>query len=102
MERRRKHRLILFFEMKNGISPEYLTHLISQPQAQPYALRNRADVPVIPCNTQALNDRFTTDANSSVSLKVQGFIAESNRFDAKQLIPIGVSISIPRDDVCDR
>ena len=27
-ERRRKHRLILFFKMKNGISPEYLTHLI--------------------------------------------------------------------------
>ena len=57
-ERRRKHRLILFFKMKNGISPEYLTHLISQPQAQPYALRNRADVPVITCNTQSHASSF--------------------------------------------
>ena len=28
-ERRRKHRLILFVKMKNGISPEYITHLDS-------------------------------------------------------------------------
>ncbi|XP_052777553.1 uncharacterized protein LOC128214887 [Mya arenaria] len=47
-ERRRKHRLILFFKMKNGLSPEYLTNLIPQPRAQPYALRNRSEVPVIP------------------------------------------------------
>ena len=55
-ERRHKHRLVLFFKMKN--SPEYLIHLIPQPQARPYALRNRADVPVIPCNTQSHASSF--------------------------------------------
>ena len=44
--------------MTNGISPKYLTHLIPQPQAQPYALRNRADVPVIHCTTQASASSF--------------------------------------------
>ena len=62
------------------------------------------DLPCVPTLENFLfgNDRLTPDANSRGFLKVQGFIAESNRFDAKQLIPIGVSISIPRDDVCDR
>ena len=44
--------------MTNGISPKYLTHLIPQPQAQPYALRNRVDVPVIPCTTQVSASSF--------------------------------------------
>ena len=44
--------------MTNGISPKYLTHLIPQPQAQPYALRNRADVPVIHCTTQVSASSF--------------------------------------------
>jgi len=44
--------------MKNGISPEYLTHLIPQPQAQPYVLRNRAEVPVIHCYTQSYASSF--------------------------------------------
>ena len=57
-ERRRKHRLIVFFKMTIGLSPEYLTPLIPQPQAQPYVLRNRADVSVIHCNTQAYASSF--------------------------------------------
>ena len=46
--------------MKNGISPEYLTHLIPQPQAQQYAQGNRADVPVIHCYTQAYASSILT------------------------------------------
>jgi len=40
---------------------EYLTPRIPQPQAQPFALRNRADVkdvPVIHCNTQPYASSF--------------------------------------------
>ena len=57
-ERRRKHRLIVFFKMTIGLSREYLTPLIPQSQAQPYVLRNRADVSVIHCNTQSHASSF--------------------------------------------
>ena len=42
------------------------------------------DLPCAPTLENLLfgNDRLTPDANSSVFLKVQGFIAKSKRFDA--------------------
>ena len=42
------------------------------------------DLPCVPTRENLLlgNDRLTPDANSSVFIKVQGFIAESKCFDA--------------------
>lgn len=57
-ERRRKHRLTLFYKMKNQISPNYLSNLIPQQPDQPYHLRARTDVPNIYCNTQSYANSF--------------------------------------------
>ena len=55
-ERRHKHRLILFFKMKDGISPEYLTHLIPQPQAQPaYVIAQMFQLSLVTLNPMLLH-----------------------------------------------
>ena len=57
-ERRRKHRLIKFYQMKTGLAPSYLSNLIPQHLNQSYNLRSTYDVPNIYCNTQSYASSF--------------------------------------------
>lgn len=52
-ERRRKHKLILFFKMVNGISPEYLCNLVPNTvgETSQYNLRNSTNLQIIPTRT---------------------------------------------------
>ena len=56
--RRRKHKLILFYKMKQNISPSYLTNLIPIPQENRYPLRNRNDIPTIQSRTSLYQESF--------------------------------------------
>lgn len=57
-DRRRKHRLILFFKMKNNLSPLYLSNLIPEHSNQAYSLRSLHNVPLIHTNTQSYGSSF--------------------------------------------
>ena len=50
-ERRRKHKLALFYKMVNGLSPPYLSSLIPLPRASSYNLRNTNDIQTIHART---------------------------------------------------
>ncbi len=56
--RRNKHKLILFYKMKNGLAPPYLCDLIPQQIQNRYVLRNATDIPIIPCRTQLYRNSF--------------------------------------------
>ena len=52
-DRRRKHKLVLFYKVVNGLCPDYLCNMISNPEneALTYNLRNAADILRIPART---------------------------------------------------
>ena len=56
--RRRKHKLVLFYKMKQKITPSYLTNLIPIPQENRYPLRNRNDIPTIQTRTSLYQESF--------------------------------------------
>jgi hypothetical protein len=57
-ERRKKHKLILFYKMYNNITPSYLSNLIPVSSQTTYSLRNASDIPVIHCRTQGYQSSF--------------------------------------------
>ena len=57
-ERRRKHKLILFYKMQNNISPAYLSDLIPAPPQTSYSLRNNSNTPTIHSRTQIYHSSF--------------------------------------------
>ena len=56
-DRRRNHKLIMFYKMVNQISPEYLQNLVPN-YVGPYNLRNVNDIPRIPARTAQYFDSF--------------------------------------------
>ncbi len=56
--RRSKHKLILFYKMKNNLTPQYLSELIPSNTQLRYQLRNASDIPHIPCRTQLYSASF--------------------------------------------
>ena len=56
--RRRKHKLILFYKMKHNISPSYLTELIPIPPDNRYTLRNNRDTPTIQSRSTLYQESF--------------------------------------------
>ena len=59
-ERRRKHKLVLFYKMINGLSPPYLSSLVppSVNRASSYNLRNANDIRTVPARTKLYYDSF--------------------------------------------
>ena len=59
-ERRRKHKLIFFFKMKNGLCPEYLSSLIPANVGSPvgYSLRNANAVRTVNAKSQLYFNSF--------------------------------------------
>ena len=57
-ERRRKHKLALFYKMVNGLSPPYLSSLIPLPRASSYNLRNTNDIQTIHARTDQYYNSF--------------------------------------------
>jgi hypothetical protein len=59
-ERRRKHKLILFFKMFKGLTPEYLSSLVPSKVGQSlgYSLRNNDDLRPIPARTALYSRSF--------------------------------------------
>ncbi len=56
--RRNKHKLVLFYKMKNHLTPQYLSDLIPQQTQFRYNLRNAADIETVPCRTQLYSNSF--------------------------------------------
>ncbi len=56
--RRNKHKLILFYKMKNNLTPQYLSDLIPEQTQVRYNLRNASDVPSLSCRTQLYTNSF--------------------------------------------
>jgi hypothetical protein len=56
--RRRKHKLILFYKMKQNLTPSYLTDLIPIPHDNRYSLRNRNNTPTIQSRTSLYQESF--------------------------------------------
>ena len=59
-QRREKHKLVLFYKMKNNIAPTYLTSLVPDNvgDTTTYNLRNANDSRGIPCHTQLYANSF--------------------------------------------
>ena len=57
-ERRRKHRLILFYKMVNGLAPEYLSSLVPVANRPVYNLRNTQNLQNIACRTNLYQNSF--------------------------------------------
>ena len=57
-ERRRQHRLILFYKMKNSITPSYLSDLIPTQNNPAYLLCSANDVPTLHTRTQSYGSSF--------------------------------------------
>ena len=57
-ERRRKHRLILFYKMVNGLAPEYLSSLVPVANRPVYNLRNTQNLQNIACRTNLYKNSF--------------------------------------------
>ena len=57
-ERRKQHKLTLFFKMKHGLCPNYLSNLIPELTDQSYDLRHIPDVPPIHSNSQSHSSSF--------------------------------------------
>ena len=56
--RRKKHRLILMYKIKNNQCPNYLTQLLPTQRQERYQLRNSANIPLIPARTQLYQHSF--------------------------------------------
>ena len=58
--RREKHKLILYYKMQNGLTPEYLSSLVplSVGSTVRYALRNNSDLQTIPAKSQQYYKSF--------------------------------------------
>lgn len=56
--RRRKHKLILMYKMKNNFTPSYLSDLIPSPQQMRYPLRNVENIPPIYSRTSLFSSSF--------------------------------------------
>ena len=58
--RREKHKLIKFFNMKNGNCPEYLNNMVPTvvSETTTYTLRNSNDIRNIPCRTTLYSNSF--------------------------------------------
>ena len=58
--RRRTHKLVLFYKMKNGLTPTYLSSLVPPVvgQRSQYPLRNSPDVETLPARTQLYYNSF--------------------------------------------
>ena len=63
-ERRRKHKLNLFYKMVNGLSPPYLSSLLPLPvnRVSSYNLRNSNDIQTIPARTNLYYNSFLPSA----------------------------------------
>ena len=57
-ERRRKHKLALFYKMANGLSPPYLSSLTPLPRASSYNLRNTNNIQTIHARTNQQYNSF--------------------------------------------
>lgn len=59
-DRRDKHKLILFYKMKNSLSPAYLSSLVppSVGHTTPYWLRNTDEIRNIHCNSELFSKSF--------------------------------------------
>ena len=59
-DRRRKHKLIMFYKMKNSLCPEYLSSLIptSVGSSVGYSLRNANDIKTIKANSELYHKSF--------------------------------------------
>ena len=57
-ERRRKHKLALFYKMVNGLSPPYLSSLIPPPRSSSYNLRNTNNIQTIHARTNQYYNSF--------------------------------------------
>ena len=62
-ERRRKHRLILFYKMVNGLAPEFLSSLVPVANRPVYNLRNTQNLQNIACRTNLYKNSFFTCNN---------------------------------------
>ena len=56
--RRRKHRLILLYKMKHGLTPNYLTHMIPNRSQDRYPPRNAESIPLLNVETQQYASSF--------------------------------------------
>lgn len=56
--RRKTHRCIIFFKMRNNLTPAYLSDIIPPQPIQTYSLRSVPDVPLIHTKTQAYAQSF--------------------------------------------
>ena len=65
-ERRRKHKLILFYKMINGLSPNYLNALVPPTvgNSSVYNLRSPNNLRTIPCRTSFYKNSFLPAATS--------------------------------------
>ena len=73
-ERRRKHRLILFYKMVNGLAPDYLSSLAPATNRPVYNLRNTQNFQSIACRTNLFKNSFlpaTTNEWNNLSQNVR-------------------------------
>ena len=66
-ERRTKHKLIIFYKIINGLTPRYLTDLISPlvQETAPYSLRNSDDIQTFHANTNLFYNSFLCPRDDS-------------------------------------
>ena len=66
-DRRRKHKLILFYKMFNSMTPSYLSSMIPSRvgDTTTYPLRNSGNIRNIPCRSQLLSNSFLPSTISS-------------------------------------
>ena len=85
-ERRRKHRLILFYKMVNGIAQDYLSSLVPATNRPVYNLRNIQNFQSIACRTNLYKNSFlpaTTNEWNNLSQNVRN--AESLSYFKRQI-----------------
>lgn len=56
--RRKNHRLVLMYKMKNSLAPEYLQNTLPQMAQDRYPLRNSENTPIMTCKTKQYFDSF--------------------------------------------
>ena len=57
-DRRKNHKLILFYKMHNNLTPDYLSQMIPASTQNSYSLRNSDNTPTIQCRTQTYQSSF--------------------------------------------
>ena len=121
--RRKFHKLVLFYKMTHGLTPDYLSNLIPDTvgSLSRYNLRNENDIRTIPCRTQLYFNSFLpstirdwneldTEIRSSPSLnifksrlmkktKIPKYYIDGNRFEQVQLTRIRTNCSALKDDL---